>query len=444
MYAAAFAAFGESAQAVHLALLLANLATIVLVALIGRRLFGRTGGLCGAFVYAALSLTPNVLGLTANATHFVVLAAVAGLWLLLEAHQTHIWLLAASGFCMGTAFLMKQPGLAFAAFGFLYLIAKRARWVSVSVYAACAAAPFAATCLLLWRSGVFEKFWFWTVRYGSQYGSIFTPQLGFLKLIGMLPEVVGPALLLWAIAMAGLMTGSKSAKLLLGGWFLASAAAVSAGFYFRSHYFVMLLPAVALLCAAAVTDWVSERHPRFAIIVITVACAAPLLYYSHYLLRLTPHQAAIATFGENPFPEASSLSHYLRDHSSPDAKIAVIGSEPEIYFYAQRRSTTGYIYTYGLMEAQPYAKQMQQEMIREIEAAQPDYLVYVTSPLSWLRQRDSDPEIFDWAMRYLEEEYQQIPFPDTIGKLSLYRRRSDSVEKNRRPAFASIISAHPR
>ena len=46
--------------------------------------------------------------------------------------------------------------------------------------------------------------------------------------------------------------------------------------------------------------------------------------------------------------------------------MAVLGSEPEIYFLARRHSATGYIYTYGLMEAQPFARRMQDEMIREI------------------------------------------------------------------------------
>src|SRR3954452_8202640 len=99
-YAAAFAVFGESTQAVHLALLLVNLVTIILVGLIGKRLFGRTGGLSAGIVYAVLSCMPNVLGLTANASHFVMLAAVAGFWLLLQARETRNWLLAASGFCM--------------------------------------------------------------------------------------------------------------------------------------------------------------------------------------------------------------------------------------------------------------------------------------------------------------------------------------------------------
>ncbi len=434
-YAAAFAVFGESVQAVHLGLLLANLATIVLVALIGKRLFGGTGGVCAGFVYAVLSCMPNVLGLTANASHFVALAAVAGFWLLLEARESRNWLLAASGFCMGAAFVMKQPGAAFVGFGFVYLIAKRARWTAISIFTAAAAAPFAGTCLLLARAHVFDEFWFWTVAYGSQYASIITPGVGLIKLLGMLPQVVGPALLLWGMAAAGLRTGSRPAKFLLGGWLLASAAAVSAGFYFRSHYFVMLLPALALLIAAAVTNWFSQGSPRFATVALTVACALPVICDADYFRRLTPQQAAGASFGANPFQEAIPLARYLREHSSAGARIAVLGSEPEIYFYSQRRSATGYIYTYGLMEAQPYARQMQDQMIREIETARPEYVVYVASPLSWLRERESDPHIFTWAKRYLDEEYQRIPLPEMGGKLSLYRRKDGSVEPSRVSAF---------
>ena len=77
----------------------------------------------------------------------------------------------------------------------------------------------------------------------------------------------------------------------------------------------------------------------------------------------------------NPFEESIAVAQYIRDHSAPDARIAVIGSEPEIYFYAHRHSATGYIYTYALMEPQPNARKMQRDMMREIETNQPEYLV---------------------------------------------------------------------
>jgi len=82
-----------------------------------------------------------------------------------------------------------------------------------------------------------------------------------------------------------------------------------------------------------------------------------------------------------------------------------LGSEPQIYFYSQRHSTTGYIYTYGLMEPQKYAQQMQQEMIREIEHGRPKYLISVVMKDSWLQRPQSDRLIFTWANEYTAQNY---------------------------------------
>jgi predicted Abi (CAAX) family protease len=79
--------------------------------------------------------------------------------------------------------------------------------------------------------------------------------------------------------------------------------------------------------------------------------------------------------------------------------------EPEIYFYADRHSATDYIYTYGLMEPQRFAGQMQREMMREIEAARPKYLVLVAVRTSRLRRPNSDAEIVKWMHRYAAEDF---------------------------------------
>jgi hypothetical protein len=84
----------------------------------------------------------------------------------------------------------------------------------------------------------------------------------------------------------------------------------------------------------------------------------------------------------------------------------VLGSEPQIYFYSGRRSATGFIYTYGLMENHPYARRMQQEMIAEIEAVKPKFLVFVKVPTSWLARPDSDMTIFSWLDEYRQQYYQ--------------------------------------
>jgi hypothetical protein len=59
------------------------------------------------------------------------------------------------------------------------------------------------------------------------------------------------------------------------------------------------------------------------------------------------------------------------------------------FFNAKRKSETGYIYDYGLMEPHGYASQMQLDMIHEIEKVRSQYVVFVNISLSWLPRPDS-------------------------------------------------------
>ncbi len=96
---------------------------------------------------------------------------------------------------------------------------------------------------------------------------------------------------------------------------------------------------------------------------------------------------------------------YLEAHTAPGERIAVLGSEPEILFYANRPSATGYVYMYGMMEKQSYAGRMQREAIQEIESARPRYMVIVNADTSWLLRPWSDHSIINWARNYSEEHY---------------------------------------
>ena len=89
---------------------------------------------------------------------------------------------------------------------------------------------------------------------------------------------------------------------------------------------------------------------------------------SAYLFRMTDAELVRAQYGTNPFLESPEIGRYLTAHTTPADQIAILGSEPQILFYAHRRPATGYIYMYGLMEDQPFATRMQDEMMREVEA----------------------------------------------------------------------------
>jgi hypothetical protein len=97
----------------------------------------------------------------------------------------------------------------------------------------------------------------------------------------------------------------------------------------------------------------------------------------------TPAQLSKDLYGGNPFAEAVPIANYLKDHTSPTDTIAVLGSEPEVFFLSHRHSASGYIYMYALTEPQPKAPQMGRAFIWQIEKAKPKYVVSVNTGLSW-------------------------------------------------------------
>ena len=455
VYALLMSIFGQSNVGIHVGLAFVNLVAIGLMFLLGRELLGEIGGIVTAASYAVLSLMPHVLGTAAHATHFVVLFAVAGTILLSRsADRKSPRRIFASGLLFGTAFLMKQPGLLFVVFGSAYLLThdwrhrldlKRALSRNL-LFVGGAVVPIGVTGLFLWSAGVFEKFWFWTVKYASHYGSQVSAGEGFQMFAGHFIGVIGTAWPIWGVGLVGLIAIAFDKTLRPRAGFLTtfslfSALAVCPGLYFRPHYFILFLPALALISGSAIVaafNFFRTRAPvlRFAALLALATCLAfPLWSERDFFFELPVAEANRLVNGTNPFPESIKIGDYIRSQSNPEDKIAVLGSEPQIYFYAQRLSATGYIYTYALMEPQPYAHQMQEEMIQEIETARPRFLVLIVMSKSWLAGPDSDQTIFRWADRYCENDYEEI------GLINISEHGTDYYFSNR-PAGVTPAADH--
>ena len=134
-------------------------------------------------------------------------------------------------------------------------------------------------------------------------------------------------------------------------------------------------------------------------------CAKPVCDRA-VLFSLPPREACRAVYGPNPFPESLDIARYIEQNTRKDQRIAVIGSEPQIYFYAHRHASTGQIYTYPLMEPQPFARKMQEDMIREIEQNPPECLVFISIPASWRSKPDSSHLLLDWVPGYVNRNMQ--------------------------------------
>jgi 4-amino-4-deoxy-L-arabinose transferase-like glycosyltransferase len=126
-------------------------------------------------------IEPVGFGFAAHATHFVVVAALAGSLLLLKAIENKKpFMYFLSGVMFGLAPVMKQPGLFFLLFGFAYTVYLhifqnrddfRKDLNKLFLFIAGALLPLCAIGLWMYFSGVFDKFWFWTVAYAGEYGT---------------------------------------------------------------------------------------------------------------------------------------------------------------------------------------------------------------------------------------------------------------------------------
>jgi hypothetical protein len=195
-----------------------------------------------------------------------------------------------------------------------------------------------------------------------------------------------------------------------------------------------MLPAVALLAGAAVScadELLPASSARYGVYgVFGVVLMFPVAVQRRFLFQMTPLQVSRALYGPDPFHEAIQIGAWIRAHSANSSLIAVLGSEPEIPFYADRHSASGYMYVYPLMEPQPFALTMQEELIHDVETARPDYVVVVGIAESWTQRRSSPTLIFDWWRVYSPQHYKKVGVFDLISPEHI-EYRWDHVESYR-------------
>ena len=458
-YAFIMAIFGQTTAGIHLGLAAVNVVTTVLVFFLVRRISDYFSAAVAASAFILLSVSPALLGTAGHATHFVLLPAVAGLLALLRAlDRNKRSTLFLSGLLFGLAFLMKQQGIFFGIFGGLYLVYSETRKRPVSwsrlaarcaIYSAGATLPFGITCLLLYRVGGFSTFWFWTVSYARQYVAVMSMKEALQSFAAGFSGAFNSGRFLWVFAGAGvvvLLCNWKKYRnsLFIMGLFLFSFLSICPGFYFREHYFILLLPAVAAAIGLAIgsaSRWIAKKNPHLSFITLLLfilACGHSCYTQKTVLFFLPPQEACRTMYGTNPFPEALKIAEYIKQHASKDATLAVLGSEPEIFFYSGLKSSTGYIYMYGPVESQSYAATMRQQMFREIESAKPEYVIVVNISTSWLASPQSNRLIIDWLNRYAKENLELVGLIDILsGTKTVYYW--DLQEKIRSPQSQDFI-----
>ena len=264
--------------------------------------------------------------------------------------------------------LMKQPGVrAFGAFGAAARGARRRAGATArgaGVYAIGAVVPYASTCLALLAAGAFEPFWFWTVTYLRDYGPWSTPRSGSAA-VAAAGAMTHASLPLWVLAAVGLTArlgrrGSRRPRVRVVA-FVAACAAPSC----RGSTFAITIPPrvarAALLVAGRGGGGRARASPARSRAAASRGAVAARARSRRARPRARLPVAALAgreragDVRREPVPRGRRDRALGRRHTAPADRVAVIGSEPQIYFYARRRAATSFMYIYPLMEPQPFA-----------------------------------------------------------------------------------------
>jgi hypothetical protein len=270
-------------------------ASVPVFGTIARRwLAGRAASL--ATVSFALMLASPGLSVRANLESFALLPLVASLAVPSPS---------AAGALLGIAVMTKPMALLFAPV--LWLLWRRDAWkAAVAMFAVCAAisAPFAP----VWSDYLTANVWF-NLDYGRAAGG--RDLASMLSMPG--PVLIG-SLPLWAAAVAGAVRCRDSRLWLL---LACGVAATKLSGQQFDHYYVLLLPAAAMLAGGGL-DWALELRPaRLVLAAAAAAALVPVVAGFPTLIRdfdrihhpLANAQAAIdATPGE---------LYVLADHAQP-------------------------------------------------------------------------------------------------------------------------------
>jgi hypothetical protein len=431
MYAVLMLIFGHSNSGVHLGMVFINAATMFLLYSAFKKIFNPFIGLVTSTVYGFMAVGLVFDGFAAHATHFICFYSAIGLLLFADYMKSgKIIKVFLFGLMLGMAFIMKQQAVFLILFGaaflFFYLRNEKKETFpeivkKLLLFGSGVIIPYVIVFFIIVITGQFQTFWLWTVKYASQYEAV--KSLDFI--VGYFKISFGPAWddynYFWVLGVAGLVVLYQSSytrlqKLFALGYFIASACALSSGFYFRQHYFIVILPAIGLFTGIFI-EFVVQRlkilkSPNVPLIILSGLVLITLYTSRKYFFSYAPKVVCAIAYWGNPFNEAPEVAKFIKDNTKDTDKIAVLGSEPEIYFYADRRAATGYLYTYPLVDKQPFNQIMQDQMINEIETTKPAYIVFCNIAYSWIVTAGSPRRIFEWGNSYTHTNYTPVGFAD--------------------------------
>jgi 4-amino-4-deoxy-L-arabinose transferase-like glycosyltransferase len=352
-YAAVFKVAGKfNWKALHIVALVWTLCAMAGLYVIGRELFDRNTGLIAALFYGVFQQWGTWKNLSFDGEMLMNLPIIWAWAIAFRRSSSRLRPeLFPAGALLGAAFLLKQPAAIAAVPLGIYLLlpsyrASRSltRTNSIIQAAILTAGFFAALGLVttvLWKQGILHDAFYWTIA-DHDVPHVFWHK-GIVNTLtfvaACLPLVVGAII---ACRDKSEVWAAKTAeRIALFGLFAASAIGVAAGARFYPHYYVQLIPPLALLAAPYYARlWSRTVRPPLWLL-------RPAVTYAWLALTVIAF-AIIHWTGVAPQRAPSEAGRYLSTHSAPDDRIFVWGQTSKMYLDAHRRPACRYITTFPL------------------------------------------------------------------------------------------------
>lgn len=354
LYALMIMAGGATPLAIRLLTALYSLATLLVVFRTTRLLTGAGAALISALCFGIAASGPLLHGSSSNTEVFLLLPLTAAFYLVLRGRASGNWrFIAASGVCAALAMIIKTVALPS-----VLLFGVVACWQGAGTFrlreltkkAAAFFVPLAAIAgaVLLYFAvkGAFADFWHWNVVFNRGYGAVgLSGHLNGLK--DVMPKLV-EQLPLWLMALpaAWLVLNRSEHRFALPVVFFLGTTLLGVampGRYFP-HYFILLLPPLAMLAGVTIRYCRSLAAPYRHLALALVGCAWLALASKEYpwYLVYTPDEVVSRKYPNDRFAKIARLAGELRQLTSPGETLFQWGFEPELYFLADRRAPSRY------------------------------------------------------------------------------------------------------
>lgn len=441
-YALMITLFGATVKGAHIGFLVINLLTICLIFFIGKKLFNSYAGFMSAASFAFLSLVPHISGFTTQSEHLVIFYATMGFLLLIDGlqHANRKYQFILSGLLIGFSVLIKQSAVFLALLGgcsivIFYLFQKPVPWrkllANSLLFVAGGTAIGCIFLFIIYRYGTMAEMWYWTFDFAKNYSTEFPFNEGIKLLRSTLSRATEHYLIFWLSALAGLLLilftrKSFSFKIIIWLSAVLSIMTILPGLRFYGHYWIQLTPILAVLAGSAfysseelLGKFFKIKTPALALLTLFLfMMIVHISVQSGYYFNPQKTKLLREVYGMNPFPESKVIADYIKSRTQEGDQIAVLGSEPQIYFYTNRRCVSRHHYLTFLMGDSlkfPNNRIYQQEFISDVETKKPKFIVFVRHSISWLMNPRSDQTIQKWFTNFVNREYKIVGIADMIS-----------------------------